>query len=144
VDGHPDYFRVMGMQLVRGRFFNDTDRNGAPLEMLINDVAARRFFPGRDPVGETVRFRGPTTIVGVLRAIHVHRPEADEEPEMYVPADQEPGTYQTFDKRSFGTIVFRAKGNSLAVASHVREAIRPALGGRGAGEPVCSTGSSRA
>lgn len=132
----PDYFLVMGMQLVRGRFFNRSDRNGAPLVMLINDIAARRFFQGRDPVGQTVTFRGPTTIVGVLRAIRFHGPEADERPEMYVPADQEPGKFQTFGGTSFGTIVFRTNGNAQAVASAVREAIRPALSGREPGQPL--------
>jgi hypothetical protein len=131
----PDYFRVMGMQLVRGRFFDRSDRNGAPLVMLINDIAARRFFQGRDPVGQTVTFRGPTTIVGVLHAIRFHGPEADERPEMYVPADQEPGKYQTLGGTSYGTIVFRANGNAEAVASAVRDAIRPALGGREPSQP---------
>ncbi len=131
----PDYFRVMGMQLVRGRVFDKSDRNGAPLVMLINDVAARRFFQGRDPVGQTVTFRGPTTIVGVLRAIRFHGPEANERPEMYVPADQEPGRYQTLGGTSFGTIVLRVEGSAPAVASAVREAIRPALGGRESGQP---------
>jgi predicted permease len=125
----PDYFRVMGMQLVRGRTFAASDRAGAPRVMLINDVAARRFFAGRDPVGQVVTFRGPTTIVGVLRGVHVDGPEAATRPEMYTLADQEPARYQAIQGASSGVLVVRASQNAPAVVAAVREAIRPALGG---------------
>ena len=71
----PDYFRVMGMQLLRGRLFQASDRAGAPLVMLINDVAARRFFGNRNPVGQVVTYLGPTTIVGVLKGVRFNGPE---------------------------------------------------------------------
>jgi predicted permease len=120
----PDYFRVMGMQVIRGRMFQASDRAGAPRVMLINDVAARRFFPDRDPVGEVVTFRGPTTIVGVLRGVHFDGPESEVRPAMYVPADQEPDRSET----AFGSIVVRTSRDPRGLAAAVREAIRPALG----------------
>jgi predicted permease len=120
----PDYFRVMGMRLVRGRLFESGDRAGAPLVMLINDVAARRFFPDRDPVGQVVTFRGPTTIIGVLRGVHFSGPEVDVQPEMYTPADQERARGLT----DFGSLVARTDRNPRDVAAAVRDAIRPALG----------------
>ncbi len=39
----PDYFRVLGMQLIRGRLFQPSDRAGAPAVVLINDVAGRPY-----------------------------------------------------------------------------------------------------
>jgi len=120
----PGYFRAMGMQLINGRLFDDADRAGAPLVMLINDVAARRFFPERNPIGQVVTFRGPTTIVGVLRSVRFTGPESDAVPEMYVPADQEAARGR-FDA---GTLVVRAHGAPAKVASDVRQAIRPILG----------------
>jgi putative ABC transport system permease protein len=121
----PDYFRVMGMRLVRGRPFDSGDRAGAPLVMLINDVAARRFFPDRDPVGQVVTFRGATTIIGVLRGVHVGGAEVDVPPEMYTPADQERARGLT----DSGSLVVRTSRNTREVAAVVRDAIRPALGG---------------
>lgn len=120
----PGYFQVMGMRLVQGRLFDSGDRAGAPLVMLINDVAARRFFRDRNPVGEVVTFRGPTTIIGVLNGVHFRGPEAEVQPEMYLPADQEP----TRGLMDSGSLVVRTDGNTREVAAAVRDAIRPTLG----------------
>jgi putative ABC transport system permease protein len=120
----PDYFRTMDMQLARGRLFTPDDRAGAPPVMLINEVAAQRFFPDRDPVGQVVTFRGPTTIVGVLHAVRFDGPEAAYRPEMYIPADQE----RLRGAREFGSLIVRANRNPRQVAAAVRDAIRPAIG----------------
>jgi predicted permease len=119
----PDYFRVLGMQLIRGRMFEPSDGAGAPRVMLINDVAARRFFPDRDPIGEVVTFRGPTTIIGVLRGVRMNGPEVEMRPEMYTLADQVEPRYQ----RAGGHLVVRADRDPRSLAAAVREAIRPAL-----------------
>lgn len=121
----PDYFRVMDIQLVRGRLFQPSDRAGAPLAMLINDVAARRFFQDRDPIGQVVTFRGPTIVIGVLRGFHFEGPEADVRPAMYTSIDQEPfsGTMTS------GSLVVRTSRDPRVLAASIREAIRPALGG---------------
>jgi putative ABC transport system permease protein len=127
----PDYFDVMGMQLVRGRMFQPADRAGAPLVMLINDIAARRFFPDRDPIGQVVIFRGPTTIIGVLRGVHYSGPEAEVRPEMYIPADQE--AFQGVTESGF--LVVRTYRDARGLAAAVRDAIKPALAGREANQP---------
>ena len=130
----PDYFQVMDMRLIRGRTFSPTDEAGAPLVMLINDVAARQFFPGRDPVGQVVEFRGPTTIVGVLRGVRARGPETEVRPEMYTPADQEDPHYLR-EPITSGTLVVRLNRQAPSLAAAVREAIRPALGGSEPGPP---------
>jgi hypothetical protein len=104
--------------------FQPSDHAGAPPVMLINDVAARRYFPDRDPIGQVVRFRGPTTIVGVLRGVHFDGPESEVRPAMYTPADQ----WLYRDEEAFGSIVVRTSRDPRALAAAVREAIRPALG----------------
>ena len=48
----PSYFSVMGISLLRGRDFNDGDTAGAPGVAILNDVAARRYWPGVDPIGK--------------------------------------------------------------------------------------------
>jgi len=51
----PGFFETMGVRLVRGRFFNDRDVKGALQVIILNDSAARRLFPGQDPIGRTIK-----------------------------------------------------------------------------------------
>jgi predicted permease len=74
----PEYFHVLGMPLLRGRLFNDQDLEDTPQIAVINDAAARTYWPNQDPLGKRVRLhldpREPlksakpawTTIVGVI------------------------------------------------------------------------------
>jgi putative ABC transport system permease protein len=63
----PEYFRTVGLGLVRGRFFRDSDNTAAAPVALINAAAARRFFPDREPIGGQIRYWGASrTIVGVV------------------------------------------------------------------------------
>jgi putative ABC transport system permease protein len=50
----PDYFRTLGASLVRGRYFSDHDVLESPPVAIINAEAARRLFPGEDPIGKRV------------------------------------------------------------------------------------------
>ncbi len=47
----PEYFDTMGMRILAGRGFQDSDRGVKPARVLINQTFARQFFPGIDPVG---------------------------------------------------------------------------------------------
>lgn len=74
----PEYFHLLGMPLERGRLFNDQDLENAPQVAIINQAAARAYWPDQDPLGKRVRLhldtRGLpssakpvwTTIVGVI------------------------------------------------------------------------------
>ena len=67
----PGYFATIGASLVRGREFTRRDREGAPYVAVINEQMARKFWPGRDPIGQ--RFKAAaldgheTEVVGVVR-----------------------------------------------------------------------------
>jgi predicted permease len=50
----PGYFATMRMPLVAGRDFNETDRQGTQPVAIIGEGAARRFWPGRDPIGQVI------------------------------------------------------------------------------------------
>ena len=70
----PDYFRTMGVPVLRGRAFTPADRDSAPQVVLINQSLAARYFPGEDPIGRRVAFdKVPDsnsvwrTIVGVVQ-----------------------------------------------------------------------------
>src|SRR5439155_15209219 len=48
----PGYFEAMGARLVNGRFFDERDTTTAPSVMIVDDMLARRLWPGEDPVGQ--------------------------------------------------------------------------------------------
>jgi predicted permease len=66
----PGYFNAMGIRLVRGRGFTSADRAGAPEVVVVNEAFARRFWPGRDAIGQRIGLRGPegprAEVVGVV------------------------------------------------------------------------------
>ncbi|HEU4927903.1 MAG TPA: ABC transporter permease [Vicinamibacterales bacterium] len=63
----PSYFATMGLLTLRGRVLSDADGTTSAPVALINQAAAERFFPGRDPIGAQIRFWGTSrTIVGVV------------------------------------------------------------------------------
>jgi len=87
----PDYGRVMGLRLTAGRPFAERDRAGEPV-VQVSAATARRFWPGREAVGQHVRFVGESrwrTVVGVVADVRAHSLTRDE-PEwidgtLYVP-----------------------------------------------------------
>jgi len=89
----PDYFRTMGIPLVRGRMFSDRDTEASTPVLLINEAAAKRFFPDEDPIGR--RMRGGFTsefaeIVGVVADVRQARLDLASRAEVYFPHDQTP------------------------------------------------------
>ena len=118
------YFDVMRMQLSGGRWFSDDDRLGSPAVVVINDVAARRFFRGRNPIGAMIGFRAPTTVIGVVRSVRHEGPEGNLRPEMYLPADQDTSRLPM----DMGSIVFRTANSDRHIAEIVRDTVRPILG----------------
>jgi predicted permease len=64
----PDYVKVMGLPLRRGRFFNDHDRIGTDPVIVIDEVLAQHAFNGTDPIGKRlwVQALGPSKVVGVV------------------------------------------------------------------------------
>ncbi len=90
----PDYFRTMGISLVRGRGFTDQDKAGATRVVVVNETLARKHWPGEDAIGKRIRFYGPLErapwleIVGVVRDVK-HELNIPIEPEYYLPHAQD-------------------------------------------------------
>jgi predicted permease len=65
----PGYFAAVGIPLVRGRLFDESDRPPAPTTMVINETMARRGWPEGDPLGRQVRLGSDlvVTVVGIVR-----------------------------------------------------------------------------
>ncbi len=89
-----DYFRVMGIPLLKGREFSGSDHDRAPMVTIINETMARRLWPNADPIGqrikETSNERAWREIVGIVGSVR-HRARGEEpRPEMFVPWSQSP------------------------------------------------------
>jgi len=81
-----DYLRAVGVQLVEGRFFTETDGRGNPPAMLINRAMARRFFAGENPIGKSVISVGNINweIVGIVDDVRQRGLDAEPEPQFFV------------------------------------------------------------
>jgi putative ABC transport system permease protein len=106
----PDYFNTMGIKLISGRLFTEQDDRKRPYEVIVDDVMARRAWPGVNPLGQKVNMttfhqNGPPTkewwqVVGVVQ--HVHNESLTEEGmlEIYRPLLQDPNGNMTIIMRS--------------------------------------------
>jgi putative ABC transport system permease protein len=91
-----DYFRVMGIPLLKGREFSGADHERAPIVAVINETMAKRYWPNANPIGqrikETSNERAWREIVGIVGSVR-HRARGEEaKPEMFVPLSQVPPT----------------------------------------------------
>ena len=86
----PGYLNAMGMRLKAGRDLAWTDAGKAEQVILINEAAARREWPGQDPIGKLAQGigDGDTRVVGVVGDVHESNVETASSPEAYVPATQ--------------------------------------------------------
>jgi putative ABC transport system permease protein len=70
----PNYFRTMGIPVLKGREFTQRDTLNAPGVIVINETMAHKFWPKDDPVGRAIRLGGPDgprlTVVGVVGDVH--------------------------------------------------------------------------
>ncbi len=83
VDGH--YFQAMGIQLKRGRLLTESDREDSVGVAVINEAAARRYWPDRDPLGD--RINGNRTIVGIVSDVR-YEYLSEPAPMVYFPHQQ--------------------------------------------------------
>lgn len=87
----PGYTETMKIPLLRGRLFEPRDRGATPKVVLIDETAARRWWPGQDPIGKRITFSDLTEeplwreIVGVVGAVRHDALSAPPEPHLYLP-----------------------------------------------------------
>jgi len=111
----PEYFTVMGIPLVAGRFFTEGDTAKSPGVAIVNERLAKELFPDRDPVEQ--KLPDGRKIVGIVRNTPQRSYEAPPEAEEYVP-------YQQYIFGAFlSTIVARTAGDPLAVADSLKKAV---------------------
>jgi len=118
-----DFFRTLGIRLVRGRTFEATDRDSAPPVVVLSETAARRIFPGQDALGHRVvlgtrlglgetHARVGGEVVGVVQDVHDQSLAREGRPWLYVVHDQFPV--------GFMSVVVRTEGDPSALVNPSR------------------------
>ena len=117
----PDYHEAMSIPLLAGRYFEASDREGAAPVIIINDSAARKYFPGENAVGKSVTVNGdtPQTIVGVIGDVYQSSLETEPRTEAYVPMAQ--------GRTLFSELVVKTSGDPYDVLPEVRAAVSAAM-----------------
>jgi putative ABC transport system permease protein len=116
------YFQAMGMTLIEGGTFDDRDGAKTQPVALINQAAAKKFWPGQDPVG--LRFKRDEdsapqpwiTIVGIVGDVRQAGLDLPPRPEVYLP-------YQQWDFFRPSYLAVRTAGDPMAIANAVRQQI---------------------
>ena len=124
-----DYFRALGIPLVKGRYLSEADREGSAPVILINEAAARRYWEGRDPVGLRMRINSSAdtvwrTVVGIVGDVRHRGLALTAKPEMYWPQSQvfvTAGDSVTIGRTM--TVTVRTRGAPLALAAAVRRVV---------------------
>ena len=126
-----DYFRALGVPLVKGRFFDLRDTAEAPGAIIINDALARRQWPGEDPVGKSLlsplRVVGPMgrslmpersifQVVGVVASVKNSTLVRDAEPAMFY-------SHRQFPFRGMH-IVAQGQGDPSALLGAIRTTVQ--------------------
>lgn len=117
------YFRALGLELVAGRPIDERDRADTPPVMVVNELAAERFFGGAVPLGQRARIVTPTydsdwaEVVGVVRSVHNLGLTDDPQPEVYTAHRQAPGRWRQM------FLVARADGDPFALVPQIRDVV---------------------
>jgi putative ABC transport system permease protein len=130
VRAHPrlvstEYFGAMGIPLVRGRLFGNRDNESAVKVAIINESAARRYWPSEDPIGQRISLGAPgewREIVGIVGDTRHEGLDADTDPAAYLPQHQEFSSLGAGFERSI-TIVVRTDRDARSAAPIIRAAV---------------------
>ncbi len=115
----PSYFETMRIALLEGRFLDvrDTDGQGTQRTSVINQTMARRYFPDRSPIGQTiVNPHGKSVVVGVVADVRNRGLASEAKKQVYLPLRQSPTAGMA--------LVARTDGNPATFGGEIRRAVR--------------------
>lgn len=115
----PHYFRTLGIPLIQGRSFSQSDREGAQPVAIVDRATAERFWPGQSALGKRIGrpwLREWRIVVGVVGVVRNNRLRGSVGPAYYIPLAQEPGTATV--------LVVGANASLDAVSAQIRGAVR--------------------
>jgi predicted permease len=117
----PGFFKLIGMRLLAGREFDWRDDERAPRVVVVSESAARRLFPGENPLGRKIDF-GTTPdhkgmeIIGVVNSASLWKVQSKEPPAVYISLMQETAYNQS-------RINIRTAGDPWALAASARRTL---------------------
>jgi putative ABC transport system permease protein len=121
------YFRALGIPLIRGRLFDNRDNQHTPKVVIINETAARRYWPNQDPIGKRIlsSFEDVewSTIIGVVGDVKHTGLDAATNPENYYHYLQIPPEAMNFAESSMA-LVIRTNADPAAMTSSVLRELR--------------------
>lgn len=120
----PDYFKTMGIPLIRGRYFEDRDTSEALPVAIIDQALAQKYWPNEDPLGKRIVFEGTRDnplwreIVGIVGHVKHTDLEGESRAQYYMPHQQRPQPNMA--------LVIRTPNDPNALAGSVRSVIKSA------------------
>lgn len=131
----PGFFEALQLPMVSGRSFSPTDRTGSPGVAIVSEAFARKYWPGKSPLGRRLSFQGPegpwSEVVGVAHDAKYSSLGETIQPYFYLPLSQV--------LRARTSLLIRTIGDPSALAPQVRDLVRqldPAL-------PIVALGTFR-
>jgi putative ABC transport system permease protein len=130
-----DYFRVFQIPILRGRAFTDLDENGTPSIAIINEAMARQFWPGADPLKDSIIVAkgispllddAPRQIIGISGDVHDDALAFAPYPTVYIPMSQ------LTDRRAVTAGLYwivRTRSEPFALSSVIQNELRQASAG---------------
>ena len=116
----PEYFKTMGIPIVKGRAFTNRDDEKAPFVAIVGETMARQYWPDENPIGKRLTLginnTRPREIVGVVGDVKLSALSEPVRPEMYTPYAQTPWP--------FAAAVVRTKADSAGAGAGLRAAIQ--------------------
>jgi putative ABC transport system permease protein len=124
----PGYFQAIGIPLLEGRDFSDADDRSHPGVIIINETAAKRYWPDENPIGKHLTIGMPQEmklygkavsreIIGIVGNVKHEELKADFQPELYIPMLQLPSAGMTLVVRSQAAADSLISGMRSAVLS---------------------------
>jgi putative ABC transport system permease protein len=117
----PDYFKTMRIPVLRGRTFGTADSKGSPKVVMVSEAAARKFWPGEDPVGRAVGvgqggFGDRAEVIGVVGDVRYGQMDEPPQPDVYISYLQ--------SSRASMVLFVRTAGNPAALTQAVEREVR--------------------
>jgi predicted permease len=130
-----DLFEALGIRLLRGRVFTESDKAGSQLVAIVNRKMAERYWPGQDPIGKRLRRGMPETatpwitVVGEVDDVKLGSPDEETMAQVYQPVTQavaSEGVFATAGELSAtdGWIVLRSRVAPEQMENALRAAVR--------------------
>lgn len=122
-----DYLNTVGLRLLKGRWFMESDIDSKAIGVVISESVARRFFPDVDPIGRPLTVRRasqaragfgdpqPSIVIGLVGDVRQFGPAEDPVADVYLP--------YTREVWAWGSIAVRTSGNPSALVEPLRRAV---------------------